>query len=335
MTSLLVVTPGFHGYGASVADAFARNGFQVSVHQYDVERSVGRKVWNKVAHELPAKVRGTHGHQSARRVSRVAADRVREVRPDLVLVIRGDVLEEDFWDTATADGRRVGVWLYDELRRMTFDPAAISQVARLATYSRLDAQELTASGVQTLHVRTGFDERRPVAPSSEAAGLVSFIGAPLPARESALRGLLGAGVPVRAWGRGWSDHPVDRARTWRLRGRGVPNQRDIPMDQALAVMRDSAATLNIHGDQDGFTMRTYESCGVGGVQLVDRADVAQLYEPGREVLVFSDQNELIELSRRVVANPGDFTEMRRRAQQRTLAEHTLVRRARELEALWE
>ena len=59
-------------------------------------------------------------------------------------------------------------------------------------------------------------------------------------------------------------------------------------------MAGARASLNLHGDQDGFTMRTFEACGVGGLQIVDRADVDSLYDPGSELLVFNSTQELVE-----------------------------------------
>ena len=44
-------------------------------------------------------------------------------------------------------------------------------------------------------------------------------------------------------------------------------------------MAGARANVNIHGDQDGFTMRTFETCGVGALQLVDRADVCRRLRP--------------------------------------------------------
>lgn len=332
---MLVVTPQFHGYGASIARAFERLGYDTTVHCYDLVTSVAQKAWNKVRYELPAQWTSSDLVHSPERVSDGAIEAVRTSRPDVVLVVRGDVLTMDFWAVAAADGRRAAAWLYDEVRRTPrFDAAAVSAFATLATYSPGDAKTLTDNGIPTLYMPTAFDDERSPAATSDASGVISFVGAPLPGRVAALETLRDAGVPVRAWGRGWSDHPVDRARTWRVRGRGIPNERDVAGETALAVMRDSYATLNVHGDQDGFTMRTFESCAVGGVQLIDRADVAEFYEPGREVLVFDGADELVELAQRVVARPREFDDLRERARERTLAEHTFVHRARRLEQLW-
>lgn len=334
MTRLLIVSPAFHGYDESIAQAFRHLGYDVSTYRYDLARSAAEKAWNKARHELPAKLRREQSHMSAQRASRRAADAVRAARPDVVLVVRGDVLTEEFWAAAAQGGRRVAVWMYDELRHTRFDPALVAPYARLATYSDVDAAALRKAGYAALHVPLGFDNTLPATEATTGEGRVSFVGAPSARRAAALRALHDAGVPVQAWGRGWSDHPVDRARTWRWRGCGLPNGRDLPGPLTHAVMRSSAATLNVHADQAGFTMRTFEAAGVGAVQLIDRADVARFYEPGREVLVFDGPDELVELARRAVERPSDFTVLRRWARARTLGEHTLGHRARELETLW-
>ncbi len=334
MTRLLVVAPLFHGYGRAIAASFERIGYDVCLHHYDAVASPALKVWNKLRYELPSHLQGDDRHQSRWRATRLAIKAVHEAQPDVVLVVRGDTLDQRFWEAA-ASGRRVAAWLYDEVRRMPhLDLSIVGSYARLATYSAQDARALSTAGIDALYVPTGFDDARSPSRPSAPMSLINFIGAPLPGRIAALTALADAGVPVCAWGRGWSDHPVDKMRTWRLRSRHVPNRRDVPGDRALAIMRDSSATLNVHGDQDGFTMRTFESCGVGGVQLIDRPDVSEFYDPGSEVLVFRNHAELIEQGWHAIHRPGDFAGLRRRARRRTLAEHTFVHRARVLETLW-
>lgn len=331
---LLIVSPGFHGYYQAIGRAFDRLDYDVALHCYDAAGR-GEKAWNKVRWELPSRLGGADRHLSAQRVSRRALAAVRSTRPDVVLVVRGDVLGEEFWAGVAAHGCPAAVWMYDELRRTVFDAEMVSQYAGLATYSASDTAALRSRGMDALHVPLGFDDTVPSAESADGAGVFSFIGAPLPGREKALAALLRAGLPVRAWGRGWSDHPMDRARTWRLHGRDLPNGRDVPGPLAHTIMRNSIATLNVHGDQDGFTMRTFEACGAGAVQLVDRADVVELYEPDRELITFGSDDELIDQARRIMSRPSDFRAMREAATKRTLAEHTLTHRVRDLQRLWQ
>lgn len=331
---MLIVSPGFHGYHASIGRAFESLGYEVQTYCYDAAASSAERLWRKARHELPGKVTGKNAHLSPQVVSQRAAQRVREVKPNIVLVIRGDVLTAHFWETAAEVAGSVAVWMYDEMRRTTFNPDLVGRFARLATYSELDTRTLIEQGHDALHVPLGFDDTTRMAQSAAGTGIVSFIGAPFAKRTDALKALMQAGVPVTAWGRGWSDHPFDRARTWRTKSMGIPNGRDVTGAEALSIMRNSVGTLNIHGDQDGFTMRTFEAAGVGAVQFIDRADVAEFYTPGEEVLVFDDHAELVALARDALRRPEKYAALREKARERTLAQHTLRHRASALEGLW-
>lgn len=99
-------------------------------------------------------------------------------------------------------------------------------------------------------------------------------------------------------------------------------------------MAGSPATLNIHGDQDGFTMRTFEAAGVGGVQLIDRSDVGSLYEPGSEVLTFDTVDEAAQAIERVRGDEQYARSIRRAGHRRTASEHTFDHRVVALERRW-
>ncbi|MPM77666.1 hypothetical protein SDC9_124674 [bioreactor metagenome] len=307
-------------------------GYDVRSHRYD-DVSAGDKVYNKVRHELPAKIRGTGQHLSREQTTDRAIDVLRETRPGLLLVVRGDALTDRFWQ-AVADARiPAGIWFYDELTKMDQDLPQLADRARIASYSAADVRQLVSQGIPALHVPLAFDPGITVRHRPYDA-TISFIGARYPKREALLHGLVERGLPVRAYGRDWSDHPVDRLRTWRTSSIGVPNGRDLPLAEGYGVMHGSAATLNIHGAQDGFTMRTFEACGVGAVQLIDRSDVADLYEPGTEILVFKNEDELTELCRKCLADTPEMRRLREQGRRRTLDSHTFRHRAHDLEALW-
>lgn len=333
MTRVLVVSPGFHGYGDAIARCLQRRGHDVTLHIYD-EASKGETLWNKLRHELPARLRGTESLFSEEVVTRRAVARVDQVRPDAVLTVRGDVLGAEYWQAVADQTSHSVAWLYDELRRMRHDVDVLAAAARIATYSAGDAAELQSRGIDAQYVPLAYDSQ--ISPEGRGpAGVVSFVGARFAARERILRALVSHGIPVSAYGRFWSGHPVDRLRTWRLTDADpVPAGRDVPLPRAYAIMRDGAATLNIHGDQDGFTMRTFEACGIGAVQIIDRDDVSEFYDPGTEVLVQHGPEEAVDLCRRILADRSRMAAMRERARIRTLAEHTLDARVARLEEMW-
>lgn len=329
---LLIVSPKFHSYWRSIEGAFVQLGYDVRTHRYDEFELAGRLV-NKVRHELVNRLRGIKQFQSPEELTQRTIAALKEYRPDIVLVIRGDDFTDDLWQAIEESGAQRILWIYDEIRRMKYTPEKLLELSPIATYSRHDQQFLHDLGVETVHVANAYDPSRPL-PSPSPRNEISFVGARLPKREALLTDLHRRGLPVRVYGRDWSGRPVDRLRTWRLKTPPLPNARDTTLEEAWGVMRDSIATVNIHGDQDGFTMRTFEAPGVGAVQLIDRPDVDEYFEPDAEVLVFTDADSLVDQARRALAGGPAMARLREAGAKRALAEHTFVDRARVLESLW-
>ena len=326
---LLVLSPVFHGYWRSLERAFSSLGYAVATLPYDAHPRPVDRARAKVAYDLVERLGGPVAARRAQHTAR-AVDAVRQVDPDVVLVVKGDTFDDDLW--CALDGRRHALWLYDELRRTGHTDASLAAAGPVASYSPDDVSTLTGRGLRAVHVPLAHDPEVGFTP--RPVDEVVFVGARYPNRESLLTALSAGNVPVRAYGRDWSGHPLDRLRTWRLSRPAVPHGRDLSRAEAYAVMAGARATLNVHGDQDGFTMRTFEACGIGAVQLVDRADVTRHYEPGVELAVFGSPEEAAELARRATTDRAWADGLRAAGRARTLAEHTFVHRARDLELLW-
>lgn len=330
---VLLLSPGFHGYHSAIAAALTASGHDVSTHVYDAHNGIARRAWHQARHQLPRRL----GAGSLRRLSREesagAVAAVEQSRPQAVVVIKGDTLEQPFWDSIVGLPRIT--WLYDEVRRTRWTTERLASIGPIATYSALDDVDFEAAALDSRHLSLAFDHRLMATPTIRHTSVVTFVGARYPMREQVLTVLHEHGVPVRAYGRDWSNHPYDRLRTWRLSTPDVPASRDLARAAAYDLMASSAATLNLHGDQDGFTMRTFEAAGVGAVELIDRTDVAGLYEPGVEVLAFTDVEELIDLCGRIALDRRWTDGLRSAARARTLAEHTFDHRVAVLEGAWD
>jgi spore maturation protein CgeB len=158
-----------------------------------------------------------------------------------------------------------------------------------------------------------------------------FVGARYPGREALLRSLLHHDVPVHAYGRAWSPRWRDRARTFRATRGPVPGGPDVDRARAGQLYLDADASLNIHGDgHDGFNPRTFEVCGVGGFELLDRTDVEDLYDPGSELITFESAEDVVDVWHRITREPSWADAIRHRARARTLADHTFTHRCRSL-----
>ena len=290
-TRLLIVSPAFHGIWRSVATAFEQRGFEVAHHLYDANVSLVAKSRHHLTVSFPP---GSDDRQRAGWLSAwaVRLERQSSARSrDVVLTIKGDVLGDQYWDSLA--GIPHATWLYDQLDAMSFPAEQWSTLGGIGSFSHSDTARIADAGCHSAYVALAYDPAFEPAPR-RSSGVV-FAGARYPQREQLLLAVQEAGVPLKAYGRSWSKHPYDRVRTWDLRRPPIPSGRDLTRLDAHRVMQAADATINIHGAQDGFTLRTFEASGIGAVHLIDRPDVVQFYEPGREVLVYDGVEELVEL----------------------------------------
>jgi spore maturation protein CgeB len=330
---LLLVSPTFHGYWASIADAFSRRGYQVLTIRYDAYDTTRQKLRLKATVELPQRLGLPGDHQAGERAR--LTDRVlhilRTLAPDRVVVIKGDGLDQRFWE---AIGHLPKIlWLYDDLHRHDFTLDFLREVGPVVDYARSETEMLRAEGVDAHFVPNAFDPHR-AQTTGERSGEIVFVGSGYANRMDTLLELHERGLPVHAWGRDFSRHPLDRARTFSWKRPPFTASREVPLERAYQIHAEGAAAIAIHGQQNGHAMRTFEIPGMGGVQLVDRADVDQFYDPGTEVAVWEDIDELAELAGRAVKDPQWGEKIREAGRKRTLAEHTFDHRIAEVDALW-
>jgi spore maturation protein CgeB len=326
---VLLLSPVFHGYWQSIADGFIRDGHEAQTFTYDALPLLRDKAANKLLVEMPGLVGLDRTPSRQKRVSAAVARRLATSKVDLVVVVKGDLIDSEVYAGLHRRHVPVVLWLYDELRRTRHSIEDLRTFTAVATYSPRDRQRLCELGIPAFDLPVAFDERFSASGTPSGAGVV-FVGARYPRRTTILAELHGRGVPVIAYGRDWSRRPADRVRTLSWSRPPVPGAPDVSRMAAAQLMHDAWAAINIHGDQDGFNPRTFEACGTGAVQLIDRADVAELYEPGHELLTFAEVDELIELVRRVRTDTALTDRIRAAARTRTLSEHTFVHRCRVL-----
>lgn len=330
---LLLLSPGFHGYWRGMSAALTQRGYSVTTGIYDHLPTRKAKAHHKLRYELADRF-GSNG--TAARIEHISARMralVYEVKPDVALVVKGDLLDASVWQALDEVGASTTLWMYDEIRRTEWTPEKLKVCGAVASYSKADTAALNAAGVACAYVPLAFDASTQIT-QAPAVPEVSFIGARYPQREALLSEVHQSGVPVRAYGRDWSHDWRDKARTWNRQRPDLPADRDLDRSHAYGVMAASTATLNIHGDQDGFTMRTFEAPGVGSLPLVDRAEVSEFYDVGTEALVFSGADEIIDYYQRAYVEPLWASSIRQAGQHRTLAEHTFAHRMNALEELW-
>ena len=105
-------------------------------------------------------------------------------------------------------------------------------------------------------------------------------------------------------------------------------------DMYIALAR-SRLTLNMHIDiAEGFAnnLRLYEATGMGACLVTEWGkNLADLFEPGREVVAYKSLEECVDLCRYYLDNPAEAEAIAIAGQRRCLAEHTTKRHAERLD----
>jgi spore maturation protein CgeB len=128
-------------------------------------------------------------------------------------------------------------------------------------------------------------------------------------------------TPMTLYGPGWKDvatasHEVHARRV------GIPELKQI--------YRSHLAVLNIRHEDNvvaGLNQRHFDPYMASTPVVADnQLDLVRCFEPGREVLMYRDADELNDIYIRLRREPGDAAAIGERGRMRVLAEHTYVRR---------
>lgn len=192
-------------------------------------------------------------------------------------------------------------------------------------------------GLDAEYLRIGFDPR--VLERLEAASTpidrygAVFVGALNRTQHRSANAVVARAArraPIDFWGygtRGWPPwSPVRRryhGEAWGM--------------EMFRILRGARIAVNRHIGAAGRyanNMRLYEATGVGTMLVTDRrANLPELFEPGREVITYANGSELAERVLHYLAHDDERKAIARAGQERTLREHGYDVRMRELAAI--
>ena len=90
-----LISPVFHGYWHAIASALEALGHQVTTTTYDHNATTADRAWHHLRYAARARV----GEGAlARAQTRRAMTSVNDSRPEIVVVVKGDTLQDPFWD---------------------------------------------------------------------------------------------------------------------------------------------------------------------------------------------------------------------------------------------
>jgi len=104
--------------------------------------------------------------------------------------------------------------------------------------------------------------------------------------------------------------------------------------QRSKVTLNRHARINVRGREAtdvANNMRLYEATGVGTCLVTEhKANLTEMFEPGREVVVYEDEADCVEKVRHSLSHESERRAIAEAGQARTLREHTYAARMEEL-----
>ncbi|PIR41646.1 MAG: hypothetical protein COV31_00200 [Candidatus Yanofskybacteria bacterium CG10_big_fil_rev_8_21_14_0_10_46_23] len=155
----------------------------------------------------------------------------------------------------------------------------------------------------------------------------SFIGTHnnqlYPNREKYLNSIGGLGLHI--WGTdGWLSTSLKDCFHGRSYG-----------DQRFEIYSNSKIVIDINWDimpAEGLSNRPFEACGAGALFMTDyvREDIKRVYEEGKEVVLFKNENELREKIEYYLKHDDERRNIALAGYRRTVADHTYMNRVKQL-----
>ncbi len=255
--------------------------------------------------------------------------------PDLVLALAQAPLDRRALQDLRGLGPVTAFWFIEDYRLMTYfqevaasydhffhiqGPELVDELQRLGA----NQHRLPMAAHPPLHrpLELGPADRRTY------GGAVGFMGAGYPNRRRILARLVRQGLGLRLWGVDWQGVPE-------LAG-CLAEERYLKSDEVVKIYNACQVVLNLHssplaerniGGADFVNPRTLEVPACGGFQLVDRSrGLEEFLAPGREVAVFDNERELLDMAEHYLAHPEERAAMAQAARRRVLDEHTYYHR---------
>jgi len=301
---------------------FGRNNYGDAARGEGVEYTHFLPAFRALGHEtffFESFARDHHADFAA--LNRALLAEVEEVQPDVVFTV---LMTAEVWLETVAMMRRIGCrvvnwstddsWKYREFSRLIaadFDLYATTWPDALAWYAR--------DGICNVHLTQWAASSAWLAEPKAAAECrvqASFVGSAYGNRSARVAALREAGISVECHGHGWPNGPVAAER--------IPE-----------ILRDSQLSLNFSdaggGSGQQIKARVFEVPAAGGMLLSESAPhLDDYFVPGREVVLFQGNAELVAQARRLLAAPVERDAVARAGHARVAREHTYEQRLREL-----
>lgn len=191
-------------------------------------------------------------------------------------------------------------------------------------------------GIAAEYQKLAFDprvlERLSASSPTHAAAFVGNLGRAQHAHGNELLERAAERAPIEFWGYNLDGVPPTSPFVRRYHGEAWGLE-------MFRVLAESRIAVNRHIDVAGDNannMRLYEATGVGSLLLTDaKENLGELFDVGREVVAYRDENELVEAIEHYLAHDDERAAVAAAGQRRTLRENSYAVRMQELARILE
>lgn len=335
---VLVSGKSFYEHQATITRGCTAAGLDATAHTYQAGHD---GTLTSIARYYVTKLPGIGWKSPSHGYCASLLNAVREAQPDLLLVIKGDLLLEGVLPQvrAACPGIRIVLWALDSIANISLYDGISRDVDALALFEpsdldRADVREFS----RALPLPMGFSPDVYFPDRREPKYDVMFCGHPDPLRLALLR-RLAEESEARGWRLGIVSNlhrrlPLARGRLARrdpLLAKYLVAREATPAE-ANTYYNESIAVVNIHNAQSvlGFNPRTVEVLAAGACELLDRRETLSETFPDREsVLYYDDLDDLVERIAELLASP-DLQQRLRENGPRYAHDHTFAARMKTL-----
>jgi spore maturation protein CgeB len=273
-----------------------------------------------------------------RKMNNALIEKVRQCRPDVMLVLMGDGISAESLKEIKKQGVKTANWFTDTVldprrNRKAFldnischyDYFFIYDNKAVLNYTKIDSpcvQSIPLACEPSIHKSVDLTEQE----KKEYGSQVCFVGSLEPMREELLKTLIDFDLGI--WGNWWRQDPALEK---------FYKRKHVYFEEATKIYNASDITLDIHiffgTDNQAFDInpRVFEAAGCGAFVLTNYNQyLSELFEIDKEIVCYKDKQELKEKIKYYLKYPDLRKTIGDNAKKRAYQDHTYEKRLQKI-----
>lgn len=292
---VLIIGPNYYNFLQAVALAFCDMGWDAYIEGYD-------NPINPYTRLMKWRYKFSKNKTRLQELSRVRfrafiETRFEEVRPDVVFIMNGDIMESSTLDKFRKESK-VALWFFDSRTKLESSIGHAEHVDALFCFEQDDVDWFQSKGKQAYFLPQACDVRQYYPMQDVVKDIdILFVGNLFysPRRKRLMNALVDKFPDKKIEVYGWYQPWFKGIGAWLKRPhKDVFKNVNVSSEEANRLYNRARLVLNIHQEHqtNGANPRVFEICGAGAYQVCDRNPfVASLFPEGA-IGLYSDEQEL-------------------------------------------